>query len=251
MNVPSFDDFAYNVSSTATEIAHETSDNLKKSINLENHVNSTSYSELKEMVFSANELVNKLYESKDILVRFECEPINHLNIFWRLTTVVNCTITQISTTSILSQRVLGFRQFFVLYQEIKRFSQLPTTTINNSIKPISDETCLLCCDACPSSILPCGHNFCRKCIDAWFKASFKLPSERSEYFSSSRRSQSYSELKNRQQCPLCRGPCPRSKEAWDFLDCPDPSECRNEMASVLLNLIFNAGSPLRDSESHK
>ncbi|VDL18402.1 unnamed protein product [Hymenolepis diminuta] len=208
MNVPSFDDFAYNVSSTATEIAHETSDNLKKSINLENHVNSTSYSELKEM-------------------------------------------TQISTTSILSQRVLGFRQFFVLYQEIKRFSQLPTTTINNSIKPISDETCLLCCDACPSSILPCGHNFCRKCIDAWFKASFKLPSERSEYFSSSRRSQSYSELKNRQQCPLCRGPCPRSKEAWDFLDCPDPSECRNEMASVLLNLIFNAGSPLRDSESHK
>ncbi|KAM3175462.1 hypothetical protein ACTXT7_008490 [Hymenolepis weldensis] len=92
MNVSSFDDFAYNVSSTAAELAHETSDNLKKSINLENHVNSTSYNELKEMVSSANELVKKLYESKDILVRFECEPINHLNIFWRLTMVVNCTI---------------------------------------------------------------------------------------------------------------------------------------------------------------
>ncbi|KAM7538460.1 hypothetical protein Aperf_G00000063547 [Anoplocephala perfoliata] len=242
MDVSSLDDFAYNLSSTATEIAHDTKDSLKKSFNIENLVNSFSYNEFKEMVSNANALVKKLYEKDDLIICFEYAPTHYLNLFWRLTMIVKCTISRGPDVTALSRRVLNLRQFFVLYQEIKRVGQLPTTSLNSPVKPISDENCLLCCDACPSSILPCGHNFCRKCIDTWFKTSFQLPSERSVFFL--RRHQSLPQLKNRQQCPLCREPCTRNTEAWDFLDSPDASECRQEMASVLLNLIFNAGSPL-------
>ncbi|VDK39989.1 unnamed protein product [Taenia asiatica] len=136
--------------------------------------------------------------------------------------------------------ILTLRQFHVLYQEIKRFSQIPTKTRSGKPGPLLDEVCLLCCDACPSAILPCGHNFCRKCIDEWLKASFKLPPERHDSFTT-RRYSCPPPLKNRQQCPLCRGPCPRSAEAWDLVGPPDDLECRKEMSLVLLNLIYNAG----------
>ncbi|EUB60071.1 RING finger protein [Echinococcus granulosus] len=137
--------------------------------------------------------------------------------------------------------ILTLRQFYVLYQEIKRFSQIPAETPGRESGPLPDEACLLCCDACPSAILPCGHNFCRKCIDEWLKASFVLPPERHESFTTRRYSRPAT-LKNRQQCPLCRGPCPRSTEAWDMLGRPDDFECRREMSRVLLNLIYNAGT---------
>ncbi|KAL5110645.1 hypothetical protein TcWFU_007353 [Taenia crassiceps] len=125
--------------------------------------------------------------------------------------------------------------------EIKRFSQIPSKTPDGKSRPLLDEVCLLCCDACPSAILPCGHNFCRKCIDEWLKASFQLPLERHDS-STTRRYSCPPPLKNRQQCPLCRGPCTRSAEAWDLVDPPDEFECRREMSRVLLNLICNAGT---------
>uniref|UniRef100_A0A0R3X0V5 RING-type domain-containing protein n=1 Tax=Hydatigena taeniaeformis TaxID=6205 RepID=A0A0R3X0V5_HYDTA len=140
----------------------------------------------------------------------------------------------------LSHRVLTLRQFHALYQEIKHYSQIPTKTPGRNSGSLLDEACLLCCDAPPSAILPCGHNFCRRCIDEWLKASFKLPPERHDSFTT-RRYSCPPALKNRQQCPLCREPCPRSTEAWDLIDPPDEFECRREMSRVLLYLISNAG----------
>uniref|UniRef100_A0A5K3EJJ0 RING-type domain-containing protein n=1 Tax=Mesocestoides corti TaxID=53468 RepID=A0A5K3EJJ0_MESCO len=107
-----------------------------------------------------------------------------------------------------------------------------------------DETCTLCFVGCPSSILPCGHNFCRKCVDEWLKADFRLPSKRNaEPHASTSLTIPPPEPKNRQQCPICRGSCPRSRDAWDLLDQPDSAECREEMAAVILNRIRTAGSP--------
>ncbi|KAL5960514.1 hypothetical protein TSMEX_011745, partial [Taenia solium] len=122
-------DFAYNVGRTAAEIVQDTKDSLKKTIYIENRVNSLSFSAVEEMILDANRML---------------------------------------------------------------------------------------------------------------KASFKLPPERHDSFTT-RRYSCPPPLKNRQQCPLCRGPCPRSAEAWDLVGPPDDLECRREMSLVLLNLIYNAG----------
>ncbi|VDM05446.1 unnamed protein product [Schistocephalus solidus] len=56
---------------------------------------------------------------------------------------------------------------------------------------------------------------------------------------------SETEWSNRQQCPICRDPCPRSSDAWDVLSEADTRTCKAEMAITVLNLIKNSGSPYR------
>ncbi|VDN12699.1 unnamed protein product [Dibothriocephalus latus] len=59
---------------------------------------------------------------------------------------------------------------------------------------------------------------------------------------------SETECTNRQQCPICRDPCPRSSDAWDVLSEADTRTCKAEMAITVLSLIKNAGSPYKQSK---
>ncbi|KAL7064104.1 hypothetical protein AAHC03_04542 [Spirometra sp. Aus1] len=126
------------------------------------------------------------------------------------------------TGEILMSRILSLKQFSVLAN--------------------SEDLCIMCFDAPPNSILPCAHSFCRNCINTWVKSELRLPS--SSRVSTSNCA-SEVEWSNRQQCPICRDPCPRSSDAWDVLSEADTRTCKAEMAITVLNLIKNAGSPYK------
>ncbi|BHF63565.1 hypothetical protein SprV_0200655900 [Sparganum proliferum] len=188
-------------------------------------------------------ILKDLYVSEHTLVEFHLTPINPSNLLWRLLVNIVCNIKNSDNGELLMSRILSLKQFSVLYVEIKHLQFIPhDNNIPTSHTANSEDLCIMCFDAPPNSILPCAHSFCRNCINTWVKSELRLPS--SSRVSASNCA-SEVEWSNRQQCPICRDPCPRSSDAWDVLSEADTRTCKAEMAITVLNLIKNAGSPYK------
>nr|VZI14318.1 unnamed protein product [Spirometra erinaceieuropaei] len=233
----------YSIGVTTNSLGHCTKDYIQQLLCIDNRVRALSFDDVESMVSSVNFILRDLYVSEHTLVEFHLTPVNPSNLLWRLLVNIVCNIKTSDTGEILMSRILSLKQFSVLYVEIKHLQFIPhDNNIPTSHTANSEDLCIMCFDAPPNSILPCAHSFCRNCINTWVKSELRLPS--SSRVSASNCA-SEVEWSNRQQCPICRDPCPRSSDAWDVLSEADTRTCKAEMAITVLNLIKNAGSPYK------